>query len=1092
VKLDYGDIDRAFDERTLERGYRYFKTGHVLSVAIAEENKAKALVHGSREVPYIVLLSVDRDGTRPSLSGHCSCPMERNCKHVVAAAFAIASGNREHGKPAAAEMRSEEGDGAVDVWIQELSACHELARFHDCLASREHLRYTIDLRPALFTPKLELRALVVPILKNGTFGASRDYGLHNLTGGNHKAVIPVDRTIGRLAHAAGITEHTGYSLSLTLVGTLLDLIVGTGRAHWQSVKNPVLRNELITGSRIVWELGNDGRQRPRLENRPLSLLLPSVPLWYVDPERHVAGIAAVDAPPEIVAMIAQSPALSAAQAERAHVALRHVFSSAGIEPPAASVDVRTMDADPVPVVRLFVLPATRAGGYAAAPCPAAELLFQYGEQCVVPGDAQREFRTSEGEIVTVWPRRFAFEQLAAKRLPECGFSPVGWPYRIERERSIYYSAYDDEHRWLRFLTAQAPQLEADGWRIEIGADFPYTILEPDEDSWHAEVIEEDRPQWFELELGIDVEGERISLLPVLLDALAREGHTIATDPRLIEKRSAPLLGKLPGGKYVALAPERVARVLATVGALFGESDEPARNGRISVAAVRAAALADDGGIPLRWSQARSLRATIDQLASFAQRSVKLPKTFKAQLRPYQRDGVAWLQTLREHDFGGVLADDMGLGKTVQLLAHVAVERAAKRLDAPVLVVAPTSVAPNWRAEIARFLPSARVVSLTGPDRAERFDAIAGAQIALTTYALLPRDIDTLEQHEWSVLVLDEAQAIKNPKAKAALAAARLRARQRIALTGTPIENHLEELWSIYDFAVPGLLSDRTRFSRIFRTPIEKRGDTLRRAALAARIKPFLLRRTKEQVARELPEKTEIVQHIELNGAQRDLYETIRLAMHQRVRDEVARRGLARSGIVVLDALLKLRQVCCDPRLLKIAAAQSVRESQKLDALLEMLESLVEDGRRVLLFSQFTSMLDLIKPELTERHLAFVELRGETRDRETPVARFQRGEVPLFLISLKAGGTGLNLTAADTVIHYDPWWNPAVERQATDRAHRIGQTQHVFVYKLITEGTVEERILELQQRKGALAAGLLDDAATEKLDLDLDDIDRLFS
>jgi SNF2 family DNA or RNA helicase len=357
---------------------------------------------------------------------------------------------------------------------------------------------------------------------------------------------------------------------------------------------------------------------------------------------------------------------------------------------------------------------------------------------------------------------------------------------------------------------------------------------------------------------------------------------------------------------------------------------------------------------------------------------------------------------------------------------------------------------------------------------------------------LLRDIEALIVFEWSIAVLDEAQAIKNPRSKVALAASRLHAAQRLALTGTPIENHLEELWSIFTYAVPGLLPERSRFTRLFRTPIEKHGNADRRAALGARIAPFLLRRTKEGVAQELPEKTEIVQRVPLIGRQRDLYETIRLTMHKRVRDEVERRGLARSRIVVLDALLKLRQVCCDPRLLKLDAAAGIHESQKLDALLEMLESLLDDGRRILLFSQFTSMLDLIVPELGKRNIPFVELRGDTRDRETPVARFQNLEVPLFLISLRAGGTGLNLTAADTVIHYDPWWNPAVERQATDRAHRIGQDQHVFVYKLIAEDSVEERILELQERKAALAATLFDEAAGPTVDLDLADIDRLFA
>src|SRR5207302_3423977 len=275
------------------------------------------------------------------------------------------------------------------------------------------------------------------------------------------------------------------------------------------------------------------------------------------------------------------------------------------------------------------------------------------------------------------------------------------------------------------------------------------------------------------------------------------------------------------------------------------------------------------------------------------------------------------------------------------------------------------------------------------------------------------------------------------------------------------------------------------------TPIEKKGDGERRAVLSGRLKPFMLRRTKSLVASELPPKTEMLRPLELSGQQRDLYETVRLAMLEKVRREVAQKGFARSHIVMLDALLKLRQVCCDPRLVKLAAARRVTASAKLEHLLEILPQLVEDGRRILLFSQFTSMLDLIKSALVETAIEFVELRGDTTDRARPVARFQRGKVPLFLISLKAGGTGLNLTAADTVIHYDPWWNPAVEDQATDRAHRIGQDKPVFVYKLVAQGTVEERMLDLQQRKQALAAGIYDAAGGTGAGLERGDIERLF-
>ena len=291
--------------------------------------------------------------------------------------------------------------------------------------------------------------------------------------------------------------------------------------------------------------------------------------------------------------------------------------------------------------------------------------------------------------------------------------------------------------------------------------------------------------------------------------------------------------------------------------------------------------------------------------------------------------------------------------------------------------------------------------------------------------------------------------------------------------------------------MPGLLGDATTFRRSYRTPIEKHADAARRENLVRRIRPFILRRTKDKVAPELPPKSEILRPVELAGAQRELYETVRASVHERVRAEIAARGIAQSHIVVLDALLKLRQICCDPRLLKVDAARHVKESAKLQLLIEMLQELLPEGRRVLIFSQFTSMLDLIEPELAKLGIAHVKLTGQTRDRERPVKAFQSGKAPLFLISLKAGGTGLNLTAADTVIHYDPWWNPAVENQASGRAHRIGQDKPVFVYKLIVSGSVEEKIAALQASKAALARGVLESDAGASLPLTSADIQALF-
>ena len=376
----------------------------------------------------------------------------------------------------------------------------------------------------------------------------------------------------------------------------------------------------------------------------------------------------------------------------------------------------------------------------------------------------------------------------------------------------------------------------------------------------------------------------------------------------------------------------------------------------------------------------------------------------------------------------------------------------------------------------------------------------------------------LASHAWHYLVLDEAQRIKNSRSQATLSLKALNARHRLCLSGTPLENHLGELWSLMDFVSPGLLGNEAQFREHYRNPIEKRQETLQAEHLARRVRPFILRRTKLQVAQDLPEKTETLLRVELDGMQRDLYETVRATMDSKLREAIAKQGLARSQIVVLDALLKLRQVCCDPRLLKLRASEpqedddtladaaygaavidkpltrhhaaTVAPSAKLELLRDLLPTLVEDGRRILVFSQFTEMLALIEPELTRLNLDYIKLTGETANRGAVVKAFQDGDTPIFLISLKAGGVGLNLTAADTVILYDPWWNPAVEQQAIDRAYRIGQGKPVFVYKLVASGTVEEKMLELQARKAGLADSLLSGVAGTAA-LTAQDFDELF-
>lgn len=587
-------------------------------------------------------------------------------------------------------------------------------------------------------------------------------------------------------------------------------------------------------------------------------------------------------------------------------------------------------------------------------------------------------------------------------------------------------------------------------------------------------------------LGVEVDGQQLDLAPLIADLIKRDKRWLdARDISRIDDRAIIIL-KAPGGKRIE-AP--AAPLKAIVGAMVDLLTDPRRrDGPLKLQAWDVlrldslrARLADTqptrAGPHGHWQLQgdAGLQTLVQKLrASGSPQSIAMPHGFGVRLRPYQQQGVAWLQYLREQRLAGILADDMGLGKTAQALAHLLIEQQAGRLDAPALIVMPTSLVFNWLAEAQRMTPTLRVLVLQGPARAGLFSCIADHDVVLTTYPLLWRDIEQLAQCPFHMLILDEAQTVKNAASRSAAAVRRVQARHRLCLTGTPLENHLGELWAQFDFLLPGFLGDMRSFQRQWRDPIEKNGETLRAQLLAQRLRPFILRRRKSDVATELPPKTEIIQLVHLEGRQKELYESVRVAADEMVRRALTKQGFEGAQIAVLDALLKLRQVCCDPWLLKGRKTPRAMPRAKLTWLLDTLPALVDEGRRVLVFSQFTEMLHLIEAELVTLALPHILLTGETSSaqRADVVGQFQAKQVPIMLVSLKAGGVGLNLTAADTVIHVDPWWNPAVEQQATDRAHRIGQEQPVTVYKLVVAGSIEERILALQARKAALADGVL--------------------
>ncbi len=1109
------DVGQTFPEASFDQGWAHHRNRQVRNMEFHDNGRRlTGNVLGNHGLLYeqsIRILNDGRGGVR--ISGSCTCHAGSGCAHI--AALLIEGLARPETR-----IKGDVLEPGFLGWVGALEEAVQSGADEEYAANVRHRMIYVLRLDADAGGKPEVRAWLktARLRKDDSLGKPRDYDVFALDRGPvPKYLKSIDtRIISRIAGARALKYDppgAGYPLHDEEGHDILALILQTGRCCWGEIEGPPLLPGPSRKGTLEWEVVETGAQHLRiLSDPPATCILPVAPLRYVDAENASCGVVDLGMPPKQAATLANAPPISPESAAAARREIETRFPAGIVPMPKTFAAVREADVRPVPFLNLaqteiemysnrwdlelYRLPVARAG-------------FDYGHCRFEPGDdALSKAIHEDGDLIVV-SRDRKFEDEAYRRLAEFGFVPLGsWlrdvdlgvsPRRspgagFHGNRDLVMNGHGDMTRsLLYFFENGLPELEAEGWRVEVSEDYPLAIAQV-EDEWHAEVEEGSGIDWFGFSLGVIVDGEKVNLMPFLMQLLDEFPTDEDFEAFLEGAGDGNVYMSMDSGKLLPLPMARLRPMLATLCDLFrvnGLDDQ----GRIPVHARQAAEIADLEreleSTDLRWNGGLSLVETgrkLRALRSIAEAPV--PASFRGALRPYQQAGLNWLQFLREFAFGGILADDMGLGKTIQAIAHILVEKESGRMDGPCLIVAPTSLMANWRIEIERFAPGLKVLTLHGADRKGRFGEIAGHDVVLTTYPLLPRDQAELLATTYYLVILDEAQAIKNSRTKIARTARQLKSRYRVTLTGTPMENHLGDLWSQFDFLMPGLLGDERQFRKAFRTPIEKHGDAGRRSFLGRRVAPFLLRRLKEDVAADLPSKTDIVEHVEMGGAQRDLYEIIRLAMHEKVRREIANKGMARSHIIILEALLRLRQVCCDPRLVKNRPEARNAQSAKLSRLMEMLPELIEEGRRILLFSQFTSMLELIEGGLREREIDFVKLVGNTRDRASVVREFQSGSVPLFLISLKAGGTGLNLTAADTVIHYDPWWNPSVEAQATDRAHRIGQDKPVFVYRLLTMGTVEERILELQDRKRALMGGVVKTNATGQLSAE--DVDALLA
>lgn len=1049
-----------FDLHVRQRGEAYFRAGRV-HVGTLIDGYASATVTGSE--PYDVDLSwSDFDA---GFLGNCDCPYsvdrDENCKHIWALVLAVddklARGADLGGAGSARDSRQ----ARRSTWKSRLQL--------DSLDSAElaaapwpesrQICYVLEPRSEYLAPVvIDLRTRDRKV--NGDWGGFKDFKpkLSDI------ARLPdsVDREVISLlaggqpgyfysSYQSDRQLDARFSLPPTLANLVLPKLAASGRLFTTSRErhHPVVpvTDSLEESWRLTLELkpGSHGMRLSGVLQRgveSISLTAPAV-MYEAGLFIHDQKLARFDAhdSASLLLSLRREGSLDIPMDEAAEAVSR----LAEIAPDALGPlpDELSFERATVPCRPLLRIATSHR--YSGDTTLTAELLFDYDNHRVAWNEPGRGIFLSDRRILLL--RDVSAERAAVRKLAALEF---------KRDNSAFGPRASQWSLHPSKLAAAVRTLVPQGWLIEAdGQAF--------RSARRVTLRVSSGIDWFELRGEVDY-GDASASLNDILEAIRRKENLV----------------RLSDGAYGLLPEEWLARFapLAIAGDASGDHLRFTRSQTALLDAMLAA-------LPeASWDE--TFAVARQRLLHFEGiRPADQPEGFNGQLRDYQREGLAWLRFLREFNFGGCLADDMGLGKTAQVLAYLEERRAAGAGAS--LVVVPRSLVFNWMREAARFTPALRVMDYSGPQRRQM--KIDDADVVLSTYGTLRTDIVELKEREFDTVVLDEAQAIKNATTAAAKAARLLRGKHKLALSGTPIENHLGELWSLFEFLNPGMLGSARAFSDY--SAQSAGNDPEGRRVLAHALRPFILRRTKGQVAKELPDHTEQTLYCELSGDQLAFYSKLRDAMRTSLFGQVDSLGLAKSRMHVLEALLRLRQAACHPGL--VDPQRKKAGSAKLDLLVDQIAEVVEEGHKALIFSQFTSLLTLVKERLDKQGITYEYLDGQTRDRQERVDRFQTDPAcPLFLISLKAGGLGLNLTAAEYVYLLDPWWNPAVEAQAIDRTHRIGQTRQVFAYRLVAKDTVEEKILELQKRKRDLADAIITEDNSVLRNLTRDDLEVLFS
>ncbi|PIW61058.1 DEAD/DEAH box helicase [Shewanella sp. CG12_big_fil_rev_8_21_14_0_65_47_15] len=1062
IQLTQSTIESLFTPPTLMRARDYVMKGRVISAkANADFRHIEGQVSGTERTPYrqdIRLFSVNH---KLIMNGFCSCPATGHCKHLAAVLYSLLSDKTVEDQRIAQWLHLlDEADDPKLYEVEQLYADRVLY-----VLSKDDNGVFIELRCGKLT-------------KNGGYNKGSKIALSDVQYFMPAWIGAEDVLIINLIMSTRRHGSSRLYLKAQLGAVALDKMLATERCFWEESRIALSRGEPISPTFVWNDIDNEHKQMQLvLAGKDNWELIPTEPPAYIELDYFQIGPVETDIGIDKLMLLNHMPPVPSSQIEAvSHKLIKH-FSVETVPTPLAIdfVELRS------PLQIRLTLTSLALPEFAMAQ-PFVLLEFVY-QDVVLSGrhiDEALSLVNQGGKTYQVM-RQLALEKEAIERLMALDFvelAPASLPSSTSLTSMWSLGPLPEAiKQWLQFIEQRIPELESWDYQVCYADNFSLNVI----DTPLAIELDDSQDGWFSLSLNADIDGQSIPMLPLIATWLKQHGEPAD---------NAELLLPSPNGTWLKVKASVIKPLVSIILELF----DGHRGNSVSLPKYRAHLLNDFAESDIRLLNGQRVLELATKLENFnGVVEVAIPEALGAKLRHYQQQGLNWLCFLKEYQLGGILADDMGLGKTVQTLAFLLQQRELAAAGAsPSLIICPTSLVGNWAKEAAKFAPSLKLVVIHGALRKPLLERLTEYDIVVTTYPLIVRDNEYYQSHKFEHIILDEAQQIKNAQAKVTQIIKELQSPFRLCLTGTPLENHLGELKSLMDFSLPGLLGTNAFFNKSFRHSIERYGDSEKAKILSQRIAPFVLRRTKDEVVSELPPKTEISQSLELEKDQRNLYESIRLVMEKKLRDLFATQGVGSSHIEFLDALLKLRQACCDPRLVKLEQAQKVKNNAKLDWLKQNLPEMVQEGRKILIFSQFTSMLGLIEAELMDLGLDYSKLTGQTRLRQAQIDKFQEGDTPVFLISLKAGGTGLNLTAADTVIHYDPWWNPAAEKQATDRAHRIGQEKPVFVYKLIAEGTVEEKIQEMQQHKQSLADSILEGKGKGTWQGSADELLSLFS